>query len=307
MSKERWSVQSEALAIDRPVGIEARQRGVEARRIIRVMFGRWVVVFGTIVVAALILVALLAPMIAPYDPDKQDLMIALEQPSNKHLLGTDALGRDVLSRVIHGTRASLIIGIVAVGIASLIGMSLGMVAGYFGGWTNAVIMRVIDAMMSLPPLVLALAIATALGGGLQNVLVSLGIAMVPGYCRLMCGQVLSIKECEFVVAARVIGANDVRVMLAHILPNAFPPLLVLITLNMGTMILAEAGLSFLGIGVKPPTSAWGSMVSDGYKYLLDNPLLSFAPGGAIALLVLSFNLMGDGLRDALDPKLKGEL
>jgi peptide/nickel transport system permease protein len=279
----------------------------EARRIIRVMFSRWIVVFGTAVILLIIVVAIFAPLIAPYDPNKQALSSRLQQPSSDHLLGTDELGRDVLSRVIYGTRVSMAVGIIVVGIASVIGMSMGIIAGYFGGLTNSIIMRFTDAMMSLPPLVLALAIAAALGGGLKDVVLSLGIAMVPGYCRLMCGQVLSIKEDDYVTGVRAIGAGDTHIMLRHILPNAFPPLLVLLTITLGAAILSEAGLSFLGIGVSPGTATWGSMVSDGYKYLFSNPLLSFAPGIAITLVVLSFNMVGDGLRDALDPRLRGTI
>jgi peptide/nickel transport system permease protein len=277
----------------------------EARRILKVMFSRWLVVFGSVIILALIVAAIFAPLIAPYDPIQQDLSIALQQPSSEHLLGTDWLGRDVLSRIIYGTRISIMVGVIAVGIACIIGMSLGLVAGYFGRWTNNIIMRIIDAMMSLPPLVLALAISSALGGGLKNVMIAIGIAMVPIYCRLMCGQVLSVKTNDYITAANVIGTNDFKMMLRHILPNSFPPLLVLVTLNLGQAILAEAGLSFLGIGVSPPTAAWGSMVSEGYKYLFHNPILSFAPGIAIVLVVLSFNMVGDGLRDALDPRLRG--
>ena len=279
----------------------------EARRIFRVMFSRWIVAVGAFIIIAIILVVIFAPLVAPYNPNKQALEIRLQQPTREHVLGTDELGRDVLSRVIFGTRISLMVGLLVISIASLIGMSLGILAGYFGRWTNNVIMRITDAMMSLPPLVLALAIATAIGGGLKGVILSLGIAMVPGYCRLMCGQVLSIKEDDYITGARSLGARDSRVMLRHILPNAFPPLLVLLTLTIGSAILSEAGLSFLGIGVEPGTATWGSMVSDGYKYLFTNPLLSFAPGIAITLTVLSFNMVGDGLRDALDPRLRGTL
>ena len=284
----------------------ARQTS-EARRIFRVMFSRWIVAVGAFIIIAIILVVIFAPLVAPYNPNKQALEIRLQQPTREHVLGTDELGRDVLSRVIFGTRISLMVGLLVISIASLIGMSLGILAGYFGRWTNNVIMRITDAMMSLPPLVLALAIATAIGGGLKGVILSLGIAMVPGYCRLMCGQVLSIKEDDYITGARSLGAKDSRVMLRHILPNAFPPLLVLLTLTIGSAILSEAGLSFLGIGVEPGTATWGSMVSDGYKYLFTNPLLSFAPGIAITLTVLSFNMVGDGLRDALDPRLRGTL
>jgi len=196
---------------------------------------------------------------------------------------------------------------VAVAMAGIIGMGLGLIAGHFGGWINIIIMRFIDSLLALPPLVLILAITAVLGGGLTNVLVALGIGMMPTYCRLMCGQILSVKESEFITAARLIGAKNLRIMFLHLLPNSLPPLLVLVTMNLGTAILMEATLSFLGIGIIPPTATWGAMVSGGYKYLLSNPIISFAPGIAILLVVLAFNMMGDGLRDALDPRLRGVL
>lgn len=244
---------------------------------------------------------------APYDPYKISMSSSLAQPSAEHWLGTDKMGRDVLSRLIYGTQTSLLIGVVAVGVAVLIGMTVGLVTGYFGGWVDAIIMRCIDAQMAIPALVLALVFATVLGGGLANVMVSLGIAMVPAYCRLMRGQVLAVKQADYVLASRVVGANDLHIMLHSILPNCLSPMIVLITLNMGTAILSEAGLSFLGVGIAPPGAAWGSMVNDGYSYLLTNPLLSVAPGICILLVVLSFNMVGDGLRDALDPRLRGTL
>jgi peptide/nickel transport system permease protein len=287
--------------------IEAPPKVNELRRIVRVMTGRWIVVIGLVLVLIFIILAIFAPLIAPYDPDKTNLRAILQQPSSEHLLGTDAVGRDLLSRVIYGTRVSIVIGIIAVMIAGVIGMALGLIAGFFGGWINQIIMRIIDAWMSIPPLIFALVIATALGPGLMNVIISLGIALVPGYCRMMCGEVLSVKENDYILASHSIGANNLRIMLRHIVPNTFPALLVLLTLNIGFMILAEAGLSFLGVGVQAPMAAWGAMVNDGYKYLFDNPLLSFAPGVAVMLLVLAFNLVGDGLRDALDPRLRGTL
>jgi ABC-type dipeptide/oligopeptide/nickel transport system permease subunit len=269
------------------------------------MFSRWVVVLGAVIVIALLLTAIFAPLLAPYDPIKTDGTSILQQPSREHILGTDALGRDVLSRIIYGSRVALWVGVIAISIAGIIGMSLGLAAAYFGRWTNNVIMRIIDTLMVIPPILLALAIAALLGGGLRNVMISVGISLVPTYCRLMCGQVLTIKESDYITAANVIGAGDIRIMLRHLIPNSFPPLLVLITLNMGIAILAEAALSFLGIGITPPAAAWGAMVYDGYRYLLTNPVLSFAPGVAIILVVLAFNLVGDGLRDALDPRLRG--
>jgi peptide/nickel transport system permease protein len=286
---------------------EAPPQVSEIRRIFKVMSSRWVVVFGAVIILALIVTAAFAPWIAPYDPIKPDLSITLQQPSRDHLLGTDSLGRDVLSRIIHGARVALWVGVIAITIAGVIGMSLGLAAGYFGRWINNIIMRIMDAMMAIPPLPLSLAIAALLGGGLRNVMISVGISLVPTYCRLMCGQVLSIKESDYVTAAVVSGASDARIMLRHLLPNSFPPLLVLITLNMGIAILAEASLSFLGIGISPPAAAWGAMVSNGYRYLLTNPILSFMPGVAVMLVVLSFNMVGDGLRDALDPRLRGTL
>jgi len=235
------------------------------------------------------------------------LKSALSQPSSAHLLGTDHVGRDTLSRMIYGARISLLVGVVAVFIATVVGMSLGLCAGFFGGWVQTIIMRFIDALMSIPPLILMLAIAALLGGGLLNVLVVLGIGIIPTYTRLTWGQILYLKELDFTVASRSIGASDIRIMIQHLLPNAFPTILVAMTMNIGFAILAEASLSFLGIGINPPTATWGSMVSNGYSYLLTNPVLSIAPGISILLVVLSFNLVGDGLRDALDPRLRGTI
>jgi ABC-type dipeptide/oligopeptide/nickel transport system permease subunit len=279
----------------------------ELRRMFKVLFGRWVVVGGAFIILVTIIVAVLAPLIAPYDPYKTDLNGILTQPSKSHLLGNDELGRDLLSRLIYGSQISLLVGVVAVIIAGVLGMGLGLVAGYFGGWTNNVIMRFIDALLSLPPLVLMLAISAILGGGLLNVLIAIGIGMMPTYCRVMCAQVISQKESDYITATRSIGANDLRIMFRHLLPNAFPPLLVLITINLGTAILWEASLSYLGIGILPPLATWGGMVFSGQRFLLTNPLVSFLPGIAILMVVLSFNMVGDGLRDALDPRLRGTL
>jgi peptide/nickel transport system permease protein len=277
----------------------------ELRRIIQVMSRRRIVVGGVVVIVGLVIVAVFAPLIAPWDPYEQNLKTMLGPVSRAHLLGTDELGRDLLSRVVYGARISLLVGVVAVTIAGTIGMGLGLLAGYFGGFANMLIMRFTDALLSLPPLVLMLAITAVLGGGLFNVLVAIGISMMPTYCRLMCGQVATLKANEYIAASRAIGATDRRIMSHHLLPNALPPLLVLLSINLGTAIMMEASLSFLGIGIQPPTATWGGMVSSGYRFLLTNPLMSFAPGCAILLVVLSFNMAGDGLRDALDPKLRG--
>jgi peptide/nickel transport system permease protein len=281
---------------------EPPERVSEFRRFRTVFFGRGVVVFGCVIV---ILFIIFAPLISPYNPYKQDLRNTLQKPNAQHWLGTDPYGRDTLTRIIYGTRTSLMVGIVAVGIAAFIGVFLGMVSGYFGRWLDIILMRVIDGMMSVPSLVLALVFAAVIGGGLKNVMIAIGISMVPIYCRLMRGQVLSVRQADYVLAEHSLGSSDMRIMLRHILPNCLPPLIVLITLNLGTAILAEAGLSFIGIGIAPPGAAWGSMINEGYNYLMINPLLSFAPGTCVLLLVLSFNMVGDGLRDALDPRLRG--
>ncbi|RJX26966.1 MAG: ABC transporter permease [Dethiobacter sp.] len=287
--------------------LELPPRTSEFRRFLRVFLGRKIVILGSTIILALIIVAIFAPFIAPFDPYRQNLRETLQQPSGKYLLGTDPLGRDVLSRIIYGSRVSLMVGLVSVGIAGCIGMSLGLLAGYFGGLADMLIMRFIDALMSIPPLMLAIAIGAALGGGLTNVMISLGIALIPTYARLMRGQVLTVKQSDYVIAGEVVGGSDLRIMLVHVFPNCLSPLIVLVTLNLGYAILAEAGLSFLGLGISPPGAAWGAMVNDGYRYLLTNPILSFAPGFCVMLVVLAFNLVGDGLRDALDPRLRGTI
>jgi peptide/nickel transport system permease protein len=274
------------------------------RRFARVFFSRPVVVFGSVTVVALLIAAILAPVIAPYRPDEQDLNNVLQDASTAHWLGTDALGRDSLSRIIFGSRVALLIGIGTVAVAASIGTTLGLIAAYFGGWVFTIIMRLTDAMMAIPGLLLALMVSTLLGSGLTGVVIAVALALVPGYIRLMAGQVLSAKQNEYVVAARSIGAGRLAVMFRHILPNCLSPLIVQVTLVIGVAILIEATLSFLGLGIKPPTAAWGSMVYDGYRYLALRPILSLGPGVAIMLVVFAFNMVGDGLRDALDPRLR---
>lgn len=277
----------------------------ELRRIITVFFGRKLAVFGLAIIIMLILTAIFAPWIAPYDPYKMNLGQKLATPSKEHLLGTDSLGRDTLSRIIYGTRTSLIVGIGSIGLAVIVGQLMGLAAAYFGGILFAIIMRFTDALMATPMILNALIISVLLGGGLKNVIIALGIGMISSQCRMMCSQALTIKENDYIMAAKATGASNVRIMFRHIFPNAFPPLLVITTIGLGTTILAEAGLSFLGLGIAPPQPAWGSMINDGYKFLLTNPVLSIAPGVAIGLVVFSFNMVGDGLRDAVDPRLRG--
>jgi peptide/nickel transport system permease protein len=279
----------------------------ETRRFLKIFLGRGLVIFGMVIVLIFVITAAFGPLFAPYPPNEMVPAQRLLNPSSHHLLGTDEFGRDTLSRLIIGSRNSLMVGIVALGIAAGIGIIAGMAAGYFGGWVNAVIMRIVDALMSFPMILLALLIAGLLGNGLLNVMIALGIALIPGYARLMCGQVLSIRENDYIMAGRSMGSGNGRLMFRHIMPNSFPPLIVLITMQIGSAILAEAGLSYLGIGITPPDPSWGAMVNGGFKYLLSNPLLSFIPGLAIMVVVFAFSMVGDGLRDALDPRLRGTI
>jgi peptide/nickel transport system permease protein len=279
----------------------------EFRMVVSVFFGRKLAVLGLVIILALILTAIFAPWLAPYQPNKIDMTQVLQQPSREHLLGTDSVGRDNLSRVIYGARVSLMVAIGATGMSAIIGESLGLIAAYFGKALFQIIMRLTDTLMAVPMILIAMVIASVLGGGLKNVIIALGIGMVPVQCRMMCGQALTIQQNDYILAARSMGIGDLRMMLRHIFPNVFPPILIVITVGMGATILAEAGLSFLGVGILPPVAAWGSMISDGYKFILTNPMLSFAPGIAIMLVVFGFNMVGDGLRDALDPRLRGIL
>ena len=287
--------------------VEAPPRVSEWRRFWRVFLQRKIVIFGLAVFTLLLVSAAFANFLAPYDPYRGNLEDSLQQPNAKYWLGTDIQGRDTLSRLIFGSRTALEVGFITVTAAAVIGLILGMLAGFFGGVTSAVIMRVMDALMGFPMLILAMLLAAVLGAGIQNVIIALTVATVPGYARVMNGLALSLKENDYVLAERSMGAGNWRVMLGHILPNAMPPMIVLVTLQLGGIIMAEAALSFLGIGIKPPGAAWGAMVNDGYRYLLTHPMLSFAPGIAIMVVVFAFNMIGDGLRDALDPRLRGIL
>ncbi len=277
----------------------------EMRRMLSVFVGRPLPVIGLVIIVGLILMAIFAPLLAPYPPNQMDIPNKLQPPNSQHLLGTDSLGRDTLSRIIYGSRTSLIIGFSVMGISSVAGIVLGLMAAYFGGAIYHVIMRFMDALMAFPMLLLALLVASLLGSGMLNVIIALGIGMVSAPCRLMCGVVMSVKQNDYVLSAQAMGMSNSRIMFQEILPNAFPPLLVMITIGIGAVILAEAGLSFLGIGITPPTATWGGMVNDGYKFIISHPVLAISPGVAIMLIVFGFNMLGDGLRDALDPKLRG--
>ncbi len=273
----------------------------------RAFFSRKIIIFSFCGVIFFLIVAIFAPLIAPYDPNTAMFSDALSQPSLKFLLGTDSYGRDVLSRIIYGTRVSLIIGVFAVMIACTIGTFFGMISGYFGGVVDDVINRITEAIRAIPQVVLAMALTAIFGSGMFNLAIILAISNVAGYVRMIRGQVLTIKESDYITAARLQGNKDFRLMFHHVLPNSISPIIVMMTQQVGSTILAEAGLSFLGLGISAPMASWGSMVSEGRVYLLTNPIFSLAPGVCIALLVICLNVFGDGLRDALDPRLRGDI
>ena len=231
----------------------------------------------------------------------------LEGVSSEHWLGTDQLGRDLYSRIVYGSRVAFMVGILAVIAAAVMGCAIGLVSGYFGGWVDQVLMRLMEAQMSIPPLILALALVAVFGRSIPMLIFVLGVSAIPNFARMMRGQVLSVREMDYVAASRIRGNSNTATMVRHILPNCISPIIVIMTQSIGGSILAEASMSFLGAGIVPPTASWGAMVNDGYSYIYDAPLFALAPGVAIILLVLAFNIFGDGLRDALDPRLRGAL
>lgn len=265
---------------------------------------RPVAVIGLVIVLAFVAVALVTPWIAPYDPLLPDFAQILTKPGPQHLLGTDELGRDILSRILYGSQISLLVGLVAVGLAALVGVPLGLTAGYYGGTFDNVVMRIIDVLMAFPSILLAIVIVSILGPNLQNAVIAVGVFTVPAFARLARGEVLSIKNQEYIEAARAMGASDLWILAWHILPNIISPLIVWSTLNVSSAILTAAGLGFLGLGAQPPSPEWGAMLAKGREYLLVAPHLTTYTGLAILLLALGLNLLGDGLRDILDPKLK---
>jgi ABC-type dipeptide/oligopeptide/nickel transport system permease subunit len=261
---------------------------------------------GLVIIVVLALLTALAPVLAPYDPHAQDLYNVLSGPSPAHWLGTDNVGRDLLSRFLYGGQVSLLVGVCTIMVAAVIGIVLGLVAGYLGGATDAAVMRITDAFMCIPPLIFVLILAAALGPGIHNVAVAIVLFGWTGFTRIVRGQVLLVRELPFIEAARAAGASPIRIMLKHILPNTLAPLLVTVSLSIGGAILLEASVSFLGIGVQPPTASWGKELRTGLNYLELAPLYSIVPGLLITLAVIACNFIGDGLRDALDPRLRGD-
>ena len=273
-----------------------------ARRALRRLFQRKGAVVGIVVIVTFVLLALFAPWILPYDPIAANFALVRKPPSALHWFGTDELGRDVLVRVIYGARASLMAGAISVGIALSIGVPFGLLSGYRGGFVDALISRITDAMLACPFLILAIALAAFLGPSLGNAMIAIGITTTPIFIRLTRGQVMSVKVEDYVEAARAMGNPRWRIALFHILPNIMPALLVQATLSIAAAIIAEAALSFLGLGQQPPAPSWGSMLNSAQRFLTNAPWMALWPGLAIFLVVLSFNLVGDGLRDALDPR-----
>ncbi len=265
---------------------------------------RPIAVIGFFIVLIFIVIAFVAPLIAPYDPYATDFKNMLAKPSSAHFLGTDELGRDILSRILYGSRISLAIGLAAVGIAMLIGVPLGLIAGYYGGKLDNFIMRTIDILMAFPSILLAIVVVSILGPGLQNTIIAVSVFSVASFARLARGEVLNIKNQEFIEASRALGAGNGWIIYWHILPNTISPLIVWTTLNVSSAILTAAGLGFLGLGAQPPLPEWGAMLAKGREYLLIAPHITTFTGLAILLLALGLNLLGDGLRDILDPRLK---
>ncbi|MBS4040123.1 MAG: ABC transporter permease [Flavobacteriales bacterium] len=260
--------------------------------------------FGLTIICILFILAIFADYIAPYGFDDQDLLARFQTPNSKHLLGTDNFGRDILSRIIYGSRISLQVGFIAVSIAMICGGTLGSIAGYYGGRLDNFIMRIMDILLAIPGILLAISIVAALGPGLRNVMIAVGIGSIPSYARIVRASVLSLRDQEFIEAAKAVGANDFRIITKHIIPNSMAPIIVQATIGVANAILSAAGLSFIGLGIQPPQPEWGAMLNNGRQFIRDYSHMTAFPGLAIMITIFALNLLGDGLRDALDPRLK---
>jgi len=266
------------------------------------IFSNPLTIAGFVIIASVMLLALFAPFIAPYDPDAIDVKAILLGPSSQHFMGTDGLGRDVFSRMLYGARISLLVGFVAVGVATLIGIILGAIAGFYRGWVDTVIMRLVDVMLSIPSFFLILAVIAFLTPSIWNIMIVIGLTSWMGVTRLVRAEFLSLRNREFVLAAQTLGAKDFRLIFTHLLPNSLTPIIVSSILGIGSAVLLESGLSFLGLGVQPPQASWGNILTDGKIYIQFAWWLSLFPGLAILITVLGYNLLGDGLRDAYNPR-----
>ena len=277
------------------------------KRFFKAMFSRRLVIVGAIGLCFFLFLAIFASVLTPYDPNETNAWAILEPPSREHPLGCDNYGRDTLARILYGARVSIIVGVVAVAIACVIGVCLGLFAAYFGGIVDIIIMRLSEALMSIPRVMVSLALIAIIGNSIFDLALILSISTVPTYVRMMRAMALGVKNSDYVKAAQIQGRSDLFIMFRHVLPNCISPIIIMMMQNVGATILMESGLSFLGIGISVPIASWGTMVNDGRNYLLSNPVLAIAPGVCIALLVISLNMLGDGIRDALDPRLRGEV
>lgn len=281
------------------------QKQSRAKDLLRIFYKNKMAVMGFIIILAMVIIAVFAPLIATQAPEAQDLAMRFQSPSAEHFFGTDNFGRDIFSNVVYGARISLFIGLVATIISVIIGTIIGAVAGFFGGGVDNVLMRLVDIILSIPSLILAIAISAVLGTGIRNLILAVSLSSITNYARIVRASVLSVKEQEYVEAAKIGGASNFRLIFRHILPNCTGPIIVQATLGVGTAILQAASLSFIGLGVQPPTPEWGGMLSQGRSYIRDYPHMTIFPGLAIALTIFSLNLFGDGLSDTLDVKQRG--
>lgn len=277
----------------------------QLRRYWTSLSNNYITILGLGILVIMLLLAILAPFIAPYGYETMILADRLQGPSLRHPLGTDQFGRDILSRMLYGARVSLIVGLAGITIAVFFGVVLGSVAGYRGRWVDESIMRFMDILLAFPYIILAVALMAMVGPSLRNIVLVVGVTQIPRFARLTRSTVLTVKETDYVTAARAIGQSEWRILVSHILPNCMTPVIVMASLAVATAILMESALSFLGLGIQPPLASWGTMIADGRRFMLDAPWIATFPGLAISLTILGYNLFGDGLRDALDPKLRG--
>jgi len=291
--------------IDEPIEPRRISR-IGAKAIIRGVFKHKLSRAGIVIIFLLTFMAVFAPFLAPYNPNTQDLYQVLTGPSAAHWLGTDNVGRDLLSRIIYGSRVSMAVGILSTFFSAFVGVVIGLLAGYKGGIVDMILMRIVDTFMCIPWLPFVLVLAAALGPGLKNIVIALSFLGWTGFCRIMRGQVLMVRELPYVEAAKAAGASGFRIMFKHLFPNCLAPIIVAVTITLGAFIMVESAMAFFGLGVQPPTASWGKELRTGYAYLETVPFFSIAPGIMITLAVLAFNFLGDGLRDSLDPRLRGE-
>ena len=278
------------------------------KQFLRVFFGRGILVqLSLTIIFIFVFAALLAPVLTPYTPLEQDLTQMFANPSSTHWLGTDNIGRDFFTRLLYGAQISLVVSLLSSVWAGVVGIILGLIAGYFEGLASSIIMRVIDAQLSIPSLIFSMVLGMVIGQSIPGMAIAIGVGAIPSYTRMVYGMVLSLKNNDYVTAASLVGQSETKILLKHLLPNCFAPLIVIFTMSLGTAIMVEAGLAYLGVGIAAPTPAWGVMVSEGYKYLTQYPRLAILPGLCVMLVVVAFNIVGDGLRDALDPRLRGKL